>query len=194
MTDRVRQSPKVALPLVFTLLLAASAIAAGPTAREALAKAKPSARAWQADAILHQITSTELSADGTLTGEATSLWHFHFFSPSAKSSYTVIVGPTVVGVPGRVGLARPIDEDFVDSNRAAAEAKRDGFAPTGKIVMVLADAMWAGVKKPTLVWTIRDPADPTKVWYVDPKTGKVVGKKQPRPVGGAFIPHKVPHP
>lgn len=178
MTEGTRQTSAIALVFLLTLLAATSSSAApGPTAKEALAKAKPSAQAWHADAILHQITSTELTADGTLTGEPASLWHVHFFSPSAQASYTVIVGSTVVGVPGKVGSARPIDEDFVDSNRALAAAKQDGFAPKGKVVMALTDAMWPGAKKPSLVWTIRDQADPTKVWYVDPKTGNVVGRK-----------------
>ena len=178
MTDGTRQSSAFGLLCLLTLLGATTMSAApGPTAREALAKAKPSAQAWYADAILHQITSTELSTDGTLTGEATSLWHIHFFSPSAESFYTVIVGPTVIGVPRKAGSARPIEEDFVDSSRAVAAAKQDGFVPKGKINMALTDAMWPGAKKPSLVWTIRDQADPTKVWYVDPKTGNVVGRK-----------------
>lgn len=178
MTAFVTRRLNFAFPLLLTMLVNTSGTAAsGPTAREAFAKAKSSAKAWQSDAVLHQITSTEISADGTLTGEATSLWHFHFFSPSSKSSYTVIVGPTVIGIPAPVPAAGGIDEGFVDSSRAAAAAKQDGFAPTGKILMALTDAVWPGVNAATLVWTIRDKADPAKVWYVDPKTGKVVGKK-----------------
>lgn len=178
MLDRSTHLSTVSLLLVVLPVAGSLAIAApGPTARDAFAKAKSSAKAWQSDAVLVQVTSTELSADGALTGDATSLWHFHFFSPSAKSSYTVIVGPSVIGVPARVPAARAIDEDFIDSSRAAAAARQDGFAPTGKVVMALTDAVWPGVNRATLVWTIRDKADPAQVWYVDPKTGKVVGRK-----------------
>jgi hypothetical protein len=97
--------------------------AGGFTAKSSLPTTLPIAKKWLADAVLTSISSLEVNADGT------AKWWIHsFHSPSTKRHLSITVKPgSIDTLEVRTGFTKPIGDDFIDSDKAMAEAKKNGL-------------------------------------------------------------------
>lgn len=158
------------------LLLPAAAGAKGPTAREALPRASAEAHKWQADAVLFQVGALEVGRDGRLTSGFASQWQYYLYSAKARKTYTVLVAGDVTGYEGGPRFTQALGE-FVDSDRALSEARKNAFAPKGKISIILAYIFARPLGRQAFVWYAFDNADPKYTqYYVDAKPGAFVGR------------------
>ncbi|HKW62802.1 MAG TPA: hypothetical protein VJN89_09680 [Candidatus Acidoferrum sp.] len=108
------------------------------TAKAVLAKARGKALAWQSDVALEEVDTDyagpqgkiPVSADPNLAG--VTRWEFVFSSAKTKTALLVLTdGGQYLGtqdVPKARTTFGPLPEDFVDSDVAMAEAKKNGFA------------------------------------------------------------------
>lgn len=82
-------------------------------------------------------------------------WTYMFYSPTAKKGYTVEVqnGQIVETLEVCVRIKNPIGEVFFDSQKAMAEAKKNGLKTKGKPVMSLL-VMGYATKNPVTFWTV----------------------------------------
>lgn len=119
-----------------------SAVSSDVTPKDYTAKApfdqvKKLAKKWQPDAVLTRIY-TLVSADenGTASGFG---WAYEFYSPKKKAWRKVAAHPDT-GVKGMRlpdGKRNPIGDNFIDSNDAIKEAKKNGFTARTDIKMEL---------------------------------------------------------
>lgn len=149
----------------------------GYTAKASLAQAKELAKKWQADAVLTQVSALQVGENGRLIPNSPfSMWQYFFYSQKAKKWYNVTAG--AAGVQGFEGSGpmNAITIDFVDSDRVLEEVKKNGFKASGNIGMYLAYASDKNMKW-GLYWYVIDDKDPAYArFYVDPRTGKFLGK------------------
>jgi hypothetical protein len=97
--------------------------AAGTTARAGLANSTERAKKWHADAVLTSISSYGVQPDGR-----SNSWLHMFYSPGAKKYLIVTVkGSKLEEMEVNSGMNLAITGDFLDSDRAVAEAKKNGL-------------------------------------------------------------------
>jgi hypothetical protein len=137
------------------LLLTAAAVApstpaaaGGTTALAALAGASTGAKRWQPDAVLTSASTLKANPDGT--AEA---WSFLFYSPKTKKAYSVDVrAGQLHTLEVNSHLSEPVGE-FIDSDRAMQEAKKNGLKGAGPLTMALM-RMGQSTKEPGAFWTV----------------------------------------
>jgi hypothetical protein len=109
--------------LAFTLAFSGPASAAGQTARTALNEVLAAGKKWQADAVIVGLSSVTVQPDGTA-----SSWKYSFYSP--RTPKRCVVTADASGVRSREVSAgydtQPLGE-FIDSDRAMQEAKKNGL-------------------------------------------------------------------
>ncbi len=95
----------------------------GKTAKASFSQAQASAKSWQADVVLTQISAGDVSGDGT-SGE----WTYSFYSPKSKKWFTVTAEEEDIdGVEVGFGRTGGVDVQFIDSDKAMEEAKKHGL-------------------------------------------------------------------
>jgi len=174
---------KLLFPIFISMLIILCVLwaQAGPkmTAKEALGKAREKAQAWQADAVLYQISALGVGDDGRLTESTSSYWMYYFYSARTMQTYTVTVTDSVAGFEGAGNFRKAIEGDFVDSDKVMAEVKKNGFKPQGDISIFLAYDWVKPLGKMAFAWYVCDSKDPKSTrYYVDYKSGAFLGTSQ----------------
>jgi len=152
--------------LAALLSVPASAAENAGSAKAALAQATARAKQWQADAVLTNLSTLGANPDGTAT-----TWNYLFYSPKAEKWYTVTAkGGKLETLEASMGLTDSVGE-FIDSDQAMQEAKKNGLKGKDKPIMGLA---WMGsTKDGAAYWTVGGGFGPGEVGVVlDAKTGK----------------------
>jgi hypothetical protein len=161
----------MALALTLTLTAAAgpsaSAPATGTTVLAALARANVAAKEWNADAVLTNASTLRANPDGTAAS-----WSFLFYSPRTKKGFSVDVrAGKAETLEVNPHLKDPVGE-FVDSDRALQEAKKNGLAGPGPLTMAVMP-MGQSTKEPGAYWTVGAGFSKGSVSVVlEAKTGK----------------------
>ncbi len=115
---------KLKLVVFFLILMVMPglSLAQGTTARALLPQAVEKAKAWNKDAVLTNLATLSVKADGT-----SDSWTYAFFSPSAKKFLSVSqTGEKLEVLKLPYGLKKPVGEKFIDSNQAMEVAKKNG--------------------------------------------------------------------
>ena len=100
-----------------------SVFAAGKTARAALTEVLAAAKKWQADALMVGLSSVTVKPDGTADD-----WKFSFYSPKAQKRSVVTADSSGVHVREvNLGYGTQAIGEFIDSDRAMQEAKKNGL-------------------------------------------------------------------
>jgi len=146
------------------------AVAAGTTAKAALGKATGLAKKWKADAELTSISSLEVQSDGTA-----KTWLYMFYSPASKK-YSIVTAKasSLEDLEVNSGMSLPIVGEFLDSDKAVAEAKKNGLK--GNSISVGLNMGGIG-KDARLYWSVNGGFEKGDVSVtLDGKTGKFVKK------------------
>jgi len=136
----------------------------GLTAREGLPAADAEARKWQTDAVLTLVESSTALPDGRAYS-----WLYLFDSPKARQQTAVLVDEKGQASPAPSGTVfkTPVG-DFVDSDRAMAEAIKNGLQTHEW-------GMTVSLKKyDRAEWRF---LDKTHFYYVDAGTGRFLRKE-----------------
>ncbi|NJD63244.1 MAG: hypothetical protein FIA93_11080 [Deltaproteobacteria bacterium] len=161
--------PRIAVAVALAALLAASAAtAADTTAKAGFASAATAAQQWQKDAVLVNVSTLQADADGKA-----AKWGYMYYSPKSKRGYTVDVkGGKVVETLEVNPYVRDAVGEFVDSDKAMAEARKSGLKIKGKTPMSLM-MMGQATKSPGVYWSVSGGIRKGDVSVlVDGKTGK----------------------
>ena len=163
---------RVLVPIVAAVVFAGTgiAVAGGATARAGLGKSTEIAKKWQGDAVLTSISSLEVQPDGTA-----KTWLYMFYSPASKKYNIVTVkGTSFEGLEVNSGMSLPIVGEFLDSDRAVAEARKNGMK--GSSISVGLNMGGIG-KDARLYWSVNGGFEKGDVSVtLDGKTGKFVKK------------------
>ena len=120
------QFKQLLMGLVFVIAgftVAPVAEAAGQTAKAALQGVVATARKWQPDAVLVSLSTDKAKSDGT-----SDEWKYSFYSPASKKRFVATArGTKVDGREVRLGFSTEPMADFIDSNKAMQEAKKNGL-------------------------------------------------------------------
>jgi hypothetical protein len=160
------------------------------TAKAVLAKAREKALAWQSDARLEQVETDyadahgkiQVSADPNMAGA--TRWEFVFSSAKTKAALRVLTdgGQYLQAKDATKELAAfdPIAEEFLDSDVAMAEAKRNGYSASedGNAMCLAREYVFVSSgptpeKFAEPVWIVGTPGDQ---FIVSAKTGKFTSK------------------
>jgi len=159
-----------AIAIMVTFFIAVvPALSSGAAAKAGLAQAQKAARKWKADAALVSIFAGTSNMDGTA-----DKWAYMFYSPKVKKGYTVQVqnGRIVETLEVRGHIKNPLGDEFIDSPKAMAEAKKNGLKVKGQPVMSLL-IMGQATKNPAAYWTVGGGFTSGEVSIrIDAKTGK----------------------
>jgi hypothetical protein len=154
-----------------------TAAAAPPTAKEALSEAKARAAQWQADAAL-----VSIGADVDKGGRVSTPvgWAYTFRSKAAHKDFDVYVTANrdIRKAEERKfpGVLPPIAGDWVDSDKAMAEAFAKGL-PDSIVLHATLAAHCPGVPKEPLCWEVLSLASKGQVTFViDARSGKLLAK------------------
>lgn len=159
-------------PFVCAIVIAAlpgPLLAGGFTAKSALPKTVPLAKKWVSDAVLTSISSLEVNADGS------AKWWIHsFYSPSTKRHLSITVKPGAIDTTEvRTGFTKPIGEDLLDSDKAMAEAKKNGLKGENHSMGV--NVLGTGS---TVYWSVTGGFEKGDVSVIlDAKSGKFIRKE-----------------
>lgn len=172
-----------AVVAVVLLVFGSAAVqaAGAATARGSLDAARAKARAWQADAVLIGINTSKADAKGRASSPLAAAglgWTYVFRSGKARQNYYVAFGDSGVDA-GAVPVTSigAIADDFVDSDRAMAEAAKNGFAPAGEDnSMALAQGNCRPAGKEPLCWKLT--SNGREYFLVSAKSGKFLGKSR----------------
>lgn len=158
----------IILLLVAFTALPLSAIAAAQTAKAGVAQAVAAAQKWQKDAVLVNVSTLQANSDGTA-----EKWSYMFYSSKVKQGYSVDVkGGKIVGTLEVSPYIKDAVGEFVDSDKAVAEAKKNGLAVKSKAAMSLI-VMGQATKNPGAYWSVVGGYEKGDVSVVlDGKTGK----------------------
>jgi hypothetical protein len=170
MRIRCTRSVRVLCVLSFFLLSVAFAGGAG-TAKSGLGKTITIAKKWKADAILTGISSLDVNSDGT------AAWWIHgFLSPSTKKHLMVTVkADRIDTTETNKGFSNPIGDNFLDSDKAMQEAKKNGLK--GKNPSMGLNVLGTG-KNAGLYWTVTGGFEKGDVSVtLDGRTGKLIRKE-----------------
>lgn len=167
---------RMLITLLFVALAAwpLSAEAAGQTAKAGLAQATAEAQKWQKDAVLVNVSTLQANADGTA-----AKWGYMYYSSKAKQGYTVDIkgGKVVETLEVRPHITDAVSKEFVDSDKAMAEAKKNGLTLKGKAAMSLL-VMGQATKNPWTSWSVVGGYAKGDVSVlIDGKTGKFSSKQ-----------------
>ncbi len=162
--------------LLLTLALATSgrALAQGQPARAALKDVQAAAQKWQKDAVLTNIATQTVGADG-----ASKEWSYLFYSPGTKQAYAVSVKNGKIADQHPVGphLTDPVGE-FVDSDAAMKTAKANGLKaklPTPMGLMMMGQK----TRSAGVYWMIGTGYTPGEVAIlIEAKSGKFSRKQE----------------
>ncbi|OGW61033.1 MAG: hypothetical protein A2V83_03560 [Nitrospirae bacterium RBG_16_64_22] len=166
--------------MLIVLLLAAftflplSAQAAGQTARAGLATANATAQKWQKDAVLVNVSTLQADAGGTAPK-----WGYMYHSAKAKMGYSVDVkgGKVVETLEVNPHIKDAVGQEFADSDKAMAEAKKNGLKVKGNAAMSLM-MMGQATKSPGTAWSVVGGWEKGDVSVLlDGKTGKFSSKQ-----------------
>jgi hypothetical protein len=162
--------------LVLALVVLAArpmpALAKGMSAKAALAQSVAAGKKWHADAVLTGVSTTTLKGDGTADA-----WLYAFYSPKTKKFLIVTAQGTKLDTleVGR-GMTDPVGDDFIDSDKAMQEAKKNGVK--GKSPTMALNFM-GNVKTPGAFWTVGGGFESGDVSIIlEAKTGKLFMKNQ----------------
>lgn len=166
-------------PLITPLLVALtalplSAMAAGMTAKAGLKDATAEAQKWQKDAVLVNVSTLQANSDGTA-----AKWGYMYYSAKAKKGYTVDVkdGKIVETLEVNPYIKDAVGE-FVDSDKAMQEAKKNGLKVKDKPAMSVI-VMGQATKQPGAYWSVVGGYEKGDVSVVlDGKTGKFSYKQE----------------
>ena len=166
--------PLITLLLVAFTALPLCAMSAGMTAKAGLKDAAAGAQKWKEDATLVNVSTLQANPDGTA-----EKWAYMFFSAKAKQGYSVDVkGGKVVETLEVNPYIRDAVGEFVDSDKAMAEAKKNGLKVKDKPAMSVL-VMGQATKQPGAYWTVGGGYQPGDVGVVlDAKTGKFLYKQE----------------
>ena len=145
---------------IFSFLLLVAAVvgvraqANGATARAAIEPVVETAKAWQADAVLTNVSAVGVAPDGT--AEA---WDYLFYSSTAGKYGRITArmapgGGFVVKETSR-GPKEAVPGDFVDSDRVIAAARWNGLNLRASILGLTSKgwAVYGGLKRgDSIVW------------------------------------------
>jgi hypothetical protein len=150
----------------------AVALAAEKTARAAADQASTAAKKWSGDAVLTSISTLDAKTDGTA-----KTWSVTFYSPKTGKGYMVDVrGEKLQVLEAPVRATSPIGP-FIDSDKAMAEAKKNGLK--GKSALPMAVMAMGGGPQPEVYWTVGTAFGPGEVAVVlDSRTGKLVTRHE----------------
>jgi nucleoside 2-deoxyribosyltransferase len=151
-----------------------SAEAAGQTAKAGLAQANAEAQKWRKDAVLVNVSTLQTDSDGTA-----AKWGYMYYSTKGKMGYSVDVkGGKIAGtMEVNPHIKDAVGAEFVDSDKAMSEAKKNGLTLKGKAAMSLI-VMGQATKKPWVSWSIVGGYEKGDVSVlVDGKTGKFSSKQ-----------------
>lgn len=96
---------------------------AGQTAKAALPQVLAAAQKWQGDAVLVSLSTVEAKFDGTADE-----WKYSFYSPKTQKRFVVTAhGIQVSGREVRLGYSTEPIGEFIDSDTAMTEAKKNGL-------------------------------------------------------------------
>ena len=123
MQVRFKQMLAVLVLVIAEFAVTAVVAAAGQTAKAALQSVVATARKWQSDAVLVSLSTVKADSDGT-----SDEWKYSFYSPASKKRFVATArGMKVDGREVRLGFSTEAMGDFVDSDRAMQEAKKNGL-------------------------------------------------------------------
>jgi hypothetical protein len=153
--------------LLLLVLAFDTASGAGVTARSGLAKALAAAKQWKSDAILTGVSSIEVTWEGT-----SKYWIYGFYSPSTTKFFKVNIGPsTWRTLETRVGFSEPIGDNFIDSDKAMAEGKKNGVK--GKSPSMGVNVQGTGLQK-GIFWSVNGGYDKGDISVIlEAATGKL---------------------
>ncbi|MGE5303704.1 MAG: hypothetical protein ACM3TN_10280 [Alphaproteobacteria bacterium] len=161
----------VALVLVSAeFAVTGAAEAAGQTAKAALQSVMATARKWQSDAVLVSLSTEKVNGDGM-----SEEWKYSFYSPASKKRFVATArGTKVDGREVRLGFSTEAMGDFVDSDRAMQEAKKNGLKGHEPSMAV----KFQGVgKKAAFYWIVNGGYSKGDVSiFLDAKSGKFVNR------------------
>jgi len=160
------------------------------TAKSVLSKAVEKARAWQSDADLGQVETDYADGDGKIpvstdpSMAGVTRWEFVFSSARTKGALRVLTDGGQYLETQDASKEHPtgssIAGDFVDSDLAMAEARKNGYSPSasGNSMFLAREYVFIGdgapQKFPEPVWIVGSPGDDQFV--VSAKTGKFMSK------------------
>jgi hypothetical protein len=128
--------------------------ASGATARAAIEPVIETAKAWQADAVLTNVSAVGVAADGT--AEA---WDYLFYSSTAgkygRITARMAPGGEFVVKEASKGPREVVPGDFVDSDRVVAAARWNGLNLRAAILGLTHKgwAVYGGLKRgDSIVW------------------------------------------
>ncbi len=143
------------------LLATLSEAGRGATARAELDKAKAKAKAWKADAVLLGINTSKADMDGRAYSPVAMAglgWTYIFRSDTAKKNFFVAIGGNGMDAKETaVTSAKAINGEFVDSDKAMAEAVRNGYYPANRtdISMAINEGSCPMSSGESLCWKIK---------------------------------------
>jgi hypothetical protein len=152
------------------LVWAGAALAAGTTAKAGLGKSTEIARKWKADAVLTSIAAYNVQPDGK-----SASWLHMFYSPGSKKYMIVTVkGSKFEEMEVNSGMSQAITVDFLDSDKAVAEAKKNGLKGSDISVGLNMGGIGASAR---LYWSVNGGMEKGDVSVtLDGKTGAFVKK------------------
>lgn len=168
------RSSLITLMLVAFIALPLSGMAGGMTAKAGLKDATAEAQKWQKDAVLVNVSTLQVNSDGTA-----AKWGYMYYSAKAKKGYTVDVkdGKIVETLEVNPYIKDAVGE-FVDSDKAMQEAKKNGLKGKGKAAMALI-VMGQATKQPGAYWNVSGGYETGDVGVVlEAKTGKFSYKQE----------------
>jgi hypothetical protein len=118
-------SRKLLLPMFALILFSAGSIAfaAGLTAKTSLKQVVAAGKKWQGDAVLVSLSSVKVHPDG-----AADEWKYSFYSPGTKKRCVVTAsGSNIRTKDVNLGFSTEPLGDFIDSDKAMQEAKKNGL-------------------------------------------------------------------
>lgn len=132
------------------ILATTAANAADTTARAGLAQADAAAQKWQKDAVLVNLSTLQANPDGKA-----AKWGYMYYSSKGNKGYTVDVkdGTVVEAQEVNPHIKDPVYKEFADSDKAMAEAKKNGLTLKGRAAMSLL-VMGQATKNPCTCWSV----------------------------------------
>jgi hypothetical protein len=151
----------------------AQMLGGGLTAKSELTKTRALSKKWQTDAVLTSISSLTVSSDGTATS-----WLHSFYSPSSKRYMIITVKSNSIDtMEVNTGFTRDIGMEFIDSDKAMAEAKKNGLK--GHAYSMGLNMMGAAGMNTSPIWSVNGGYEKGDVSVMlDAKTGKFLKKEE----------------
>jgi hypothetical protein len=117
---------KCGVVAAFTLILFSAgsiALAAGLTAKASLTQVVAAGKKWQSDAVLVSLSSVKVHPDGSADE-----WKYSFYSPGTRKRCIVTAGASGIRTKEvNLGYSTEPLGDFIDSDKAMQEAKKNGL-------------------------------------------------------------------